>query len=173
MKRFIRLTLPGTTTSEMIFGAQHQERISDISWPFLPPVSTSMSTKPKLQAICPDPGRFQAPSRPPEHQAGRVAQRSPIARADAPTGRVRALEGTVDADGVLVGGAQAPKSQFSGGVWSKSAAAASSSQASAAESGARAGWRGGALAGRPMQSRMLFAIAGSVMAASTRIGFPH
>jgi hypothetical protein len=61
----------------------------------------------------------------------------------------------------------------SAGVWSKSAAAYSSSQGSTTEPVARAGVRGGALGGRPMHSRMRFATAGSVIAAITRIEWPH
>ena len=62
-------------------------------------------------------------------------------------------------------------SQSSGADWSKSAG--SSSQESEARGEGCAGVRGGALGGRPMQVRIRFAMVGSVIAAISRIEWPH
>ncbi len=83
------------------------------------------------------------------------------------------MAGATMLDGALVRGAQLSRPQSSGGVWSKSTAAVSSSQESTAKAGTLAGTRGGALAGSPMHSRMRLATAGSVMVAITRIVSPH
>ena len=70
-------------------------------------------------------------------------------------------------------GAQVPRAQSSGGDWSKPATSVSSSQGSEAKPDVRAGVSGGALGGKPIDSRIRFAIVGSVIAAITRIEWPH
>ena len=117
-------------------------------------------------------GRSGANSTPRRLRPRLWASVSRIARAALPSGPGRAWVGSLGL-GACSSWGQAPRSQSSGGDWSKPAASVSSSQGPEAKPDGRAGARGGARGGRFMDSRMRFAIVGSVIAANTRIESPH